>query len=82
VEVSRQIAEQLAPLLARIEALEAEIDRLRAQTARAGSADGLETAESSEAPAYDGQVRFLTDLGIPAYGEGGDWKQFSDDSVV
>ena len=76
------IAEAVKPLLARIEALEADLKALRALSERAEVTDSFPPAASADAGRYDGQVRFLTDLGIPAYWHAGAWRKFSDDAAV
>ncbi|MBN1287675.1 MAG: hypothetical protein JXB47_19910 [Anaerolineae bacterium] len=70
------------PVQSKVEALEQQVTAQSAQSARAGSADALELGLSTTPPAYDGQLRFLTDKAIPAYGYSGTWRRFSDDSVI
>jgi hypothetical protein len=76
------IAEAVKPLLARIEALEADLKTLRALSERAEVTDSFPPAVSTGAGRYDGQVRFLTDLGVPVYWYAGAWRRFSDDAAV
>jgi len=74
--------EYLRPLVERIEALEAALEEAGAKTEGSGVAEAFPKGVSTTSPKYNGQVKFLTDLGYPAYGYQGAWRKFSDDSAV
>jgi hypothetical protein len=82
MDTAALIAEAVKPLLDQVEALEADLKTLRAQSERSEVTDSFPPAASADAGRYDGQVRFLTDLGIPAYWRAGAWRKFSDDTAV
>jgi hypothetical protein len=82
MDTTALIAEATRPLLAEIDALKADLKTLRVQSERAEVTDSFPPAASADTGRYDGQVRFLVDLGIPVYWRAGAWRRFSDDTAV